>query len=294
MSRSGCTLKSIVAVAAVLSSWSCGSTAPSAAPEVAAIVVSPATSTLALDAQLPLQAEVRDGSGTIVPDAAVTWTVQDPEIVSISAAGVVRALAVGTSQVAANALGKSGIAVITVATPTTTGPANPGNDDAGNDDAGNDDAGSDDAGSDDSPGEDDPGNDDAGNDDAGNDDPVEEDPGDDDSSDDDSSGGDSNGGDSGDDTPSDDGPGAVATVTVTAPSQEMRTGSTMQLTATAKDDRGNSVPGQSFVWSSSNTDKATVSASGVVTAKEPGSATITARTSPTGGKSGSVRIQIKK
>ena len=107
-------------------------------------------------------------------------------------------------------------------------------------------------------------------------------------------GGDSNGGDSRDDTPSDDGPGAVATVTVTAPSQEMRTGSTMQLTATAKDDRGNSVPGQSFVWSSSNTDKATVSASGVVTAKEPGSATITARTSPTGGKSGSVRIQIKK
>jgi uncharacterized protein YjdB len=81
---------------------------------VASIVVSPATSTLALNAQLPLQAEVKDGSGTVVSGAEVTWTVQDPKIVSVSAAGVVTALAVGSSQVAANALGKSGIATITV------------------------------------------------------------------------------------------------------------------------------------------------------------------------------------
>jgi uncharacterized protein YjdB len=240
-------------VVVVLSSWACGSTAPSATPEVAAIVVSPATPTLALDAQLPLQAEVRDGSGAIVPGAAVTWTVQDPGIVSISAAGVVKALAVGTSQVAANALGKSGIAVVTVATPATTGPVNPGNDDSGNDD----------------PAEEDP---------------AEEDPGDNDSGND----------DSGDDDSGDDSPGPVATVTVTAPSKELDTGSRMTLTATAKDAKGNPVSQQSFVWSSSNTDKASVTASGVVTAKEPGSVTITARTSATGGKSGSVKIQIKK
>jgi hypothetical protein len=273
MSRRGCTLKSMVVVVAALPSWSCGGTAPSAAPGVAAIVVSPATSTLALEAQLPLQAEVRDGSGAIVTDAAVTWTVQEPEIVSISPAGVVKALAVGTSQVAANALGKSGIAVITVAPPTTTGPANPGNDDSGNDDSGNDDS--------------------------GNDDPVEDDPGDDDTNGGDSSGGDSGDEDSGDedsgdDTPSNDDPGAVATVTVTAPSKEMRTGSRMQLTAKAKDAQGNPVPQQSFVWSSSNPDKATVSETGVLVAKEPGSVTITARTSSSGGKSGSVKIQIKR
>src|SRR5687768_8711981 len=119
MSGSRRTLATVVVVA--LSSWSCGSTAPGATPAVAEIVVSPAISTLALNAQLPLQAQVQDGSGTIVPDAAVTWTVQDPRIVSISEAGVVTALAVGTSQVAANALGKSGIATITVNPP----PANP-------------------------------------------------------------------------------------------------------------------------------------------------------------------------
>jgi len=97
-----------------LSGWSCGSTEPEAAPEVAAIVVSPASSTMALNARLPLQAEVHDGSGATVPDATITWTVQDPSIVSVSATGLVTALGVGTSQVAANALGKSGLAKITV------------------------------------------------------------------------------------------------------------------------------------------------------------------------------------
>ncbi len=65
----------------------------------------------------------------------------------------------------------------------------------------------------------------------------------------------------------------------------------MQLTATAKDDQGNTVPHQGFTWSSSNTDKATVSETGVVTAKKTGDVTITARTA---GKSGSIEIEVKK
>ena len=230
MSGSGRTLTVIVVVA--LSSWSCGSTAPRATPEVAAIVVSPATSTLVTDAQLPLRAQVQDKSGGIVPDVDVAWTVQDPRVVSVSAAGVVKALAVGTSQVAANSLGKSGIAIITVTPAPNQGTADPGDDNPGDDDSDSE-------------------------------------------------------------TPSSENPGAVASVTVTAPSKRLETGSTMQLTATANDAKGNSVPDQSFVWSSSNTDKATVSASGVVTGKRPGDVTITARTSSS-GKSGSVQLEVKK
>ena len=113
MSRSGRTLAATMVVVA-LSGWSCGSTAPEATPEVASILVSPTSSTITLNARLPLQAEVHDGSGAAVPDAAVTWTVQDPNVVSVSAAGLVTALGVGTSLVAANALGKSGLATITV------------------------------------------------------------------------------------------------------------------------------------------------------------------------------------
>ena len=224
MSGIGRTLTTVVTLA--LSSWSCGSTAPNATAEVAAIVVSPASSTLAPNAQLPLRAQVQDESGAIVPDAEVVWTVQDPRIVSISAEGVVTALAAGTSQVAANALGKSGIATITVSSP-------PGS----------------------------------------------------------SGGGSSGGGSSGGGSTGTGNSGAVATVAVTAPSKKLDAGSTMQLTAIATDSKGNSVSHQSFAWSSSNTDKATVSASGLVTGKKQGDVTITAEA---GGKRGSLTLEVKK
>src|SRR6476469_4271023 len=120
MPRSVRALATMVVVA--LSSWSCGSTAPDVTPKVGAIVVSPASSTITLNAQLPLQAEVRDDSGGVVPDAAITWTVEDSRIVRISADGIVTALAVGTSKVAANALGKSGVATVTVASNTAPPP----------------------------------------------------------------------------------------------------------------------------------------------------------------------------
>ena len=223
MSKRGRMLKIMVLVA--LSSSSCSSTAPEPAPEVAAIVVSPASSTLALDTQLPLQAQVRDETGALITDAAITWTVQDPAIVSISTAGVVKALAAGTSQVAANALGKFGIAIVTVSAAATQGPANPGNTDPGSD------------------------------------------------------------------SPSDGNPVSVASVTVAAPSKSVGVGSTMQLIASATDLKGNAVPHESFVWSSSNTDRATVSATGVVTGKRQGGVTITASTR---GKNGSVDLEVKK
>src|SRR4051794_31942678 len=226
MPRSGHTLASVVMVA--LSNWACSSTAPDATPQVAAIVVSPARSTLALNAQLPLQAQVQDGSGEIVPDATIVWTVEDPRIVSVSADGVVTALEVGTSQVAANALGRSGLATITVnppAAPPAPPPATP---------------------------------------------PA---------------------------PPSSPSPtptiGAVATVTVTAPSKKVKRGSTLQLAATAKDSKGTTVPNQSYTWSSSNTNTATVSGSGVVTGKRKGDATITAQIASSGGKSGSLKIEVK-
>jgi len=85
----------------------------------------------------------------------------------------------------------------------------------------------------------------------------------------------------------------VATVTVTAPSKKLKAGSTMQLTATAKDDKGSPVPNQSFSWSSSDTNTATVSGSGVVTGKRSGNVTITAQTSASGGKRGSLKIDVK-
>lgn len=106
------TLAAVVAAA----SWGCGgSTQPDATqPVVADIVVSPAAPTMTINTQLPLQALVRNAAGDLVPDASVTWTVENATIASVTPAGVVTALAVGTTQVAASARGKSGIATVTV------------------------------------------------------------------------------------------------------------------------------------------------------------------------------------
>src|SRR5690348_3325667 len=68
MSKIGRTLATVALVA--LSGWSCSSTAPDATPQVASIVVTPATSTLSLNAQIRLQAEVHDGSGAVVSGAS--------------------------------------------------------------------------------------------------------------------------------------------------------------------------------------------------------------------------------
>ena len=77
--------------AAALASWACGSTQPDATPQVASVVVTPSSSTLALNAQLPLQAEVTDASGAVVANASIVWTVQDPGVVTVSSSGVVTA-----------------------------------------------------------------------------------------------------------------------------------------------------------------------------------------------------------
>jgi len=103
-----------LAAAVLCASWSCGSTQPDATEPVADIVVNPSAPTVALNSQLPLQALVRDAAGELVPDASVTWTVENADIASVSPAGVLTGLALGTTQVAASARGKSGIATVTV------------------------------------------------------------------------------------------------------------------------------------------------------------------------------------
>jgi len=97
--------------------WSCGSASDVTEPAggtVASIAVTPPTSTVSIGGEVPLQAAVSDASGKLISGVSVQWSVQDPKVARVSSAGVVTGLAVGTTQVAANANGKSGIAAITV------------------------------------------------------------------------------------------------------------------------------------------------------------------------------------
>ena len=97
--------------------WSCSSsteTDVTGGDAVASIVVTPPTPTLAVGAEVPLQATVQDATGKAITGVSVLWSVQDPKVARVSSSGVVTGLAVGSTQVAANANGKSGIAAITV------------------------------------------------------------------------------------------------------------------------------------------------------------------------------------
>ncbi len=83
----------------------------------------------------------------------------------------------------------------------------------------------------------------------------------------------------------------IATVTVTPATKTILAGDTAPFTATAKDAQGNVLGGQAFVWTSSNPSVATVSPTGTATGVGVGVTTITA-TAPLGGKSGSATLTV--
>lgn len=81
----------------------------------------------------------------------------------------------------------------------------------------------------------------------------------------------------------------VASVAVAPTSGSLTVGATMTLTAITYDANGNTLTGRGIVWASSAPAVASVSTSGVVTAKSAGSATITATSE---GKTGSAAISV--
>ena len=71
-------------------------------------------------------------------------------------------------------------------------------------------------------------------------------------------------------------PGPVSRVVVTSPTQIVRAGLTVQLSAAATDANGNAVIGQTFTWASATPALASVDASGLVTAIAGGSPNVSA------------------
>ncbi len=73
-------------------------------------------------------------------------------------------------------------------------------------------------------------------------------------------------------------PPGVATVEVSPPTATLTTSTTMQLAATARDATGTEITGVQIAWSSENTEVATVSGTGLVTAVAAGQTSISALT----------------
>ena len=84
-------------------------------------------------------------------------------------------------------------------------------------------------------------------------------------------------------------PPPVASVVVAPSAPSLQVGSTQQLTATTLDAGGATLTGRVIAWTSSDTTKATVGSTGLVTAKAVGTATITATSE---GRSGTSLVTV--
>jgi uncharacterized protein YjdB len=82
--------------------------------DVGSVSIVPSRTTVLVGSTIPLQALVQDPGGKTIPATDVFWSVQNPNIATISSAGVVTGVALGSTQVAASVNGTSGIATITV------------------------------------------------------------------------------------------------------------------------------------------------------------------------------------
>ncbi len=95
---------------------------PPGALLAASVTVAPAGASIPVGATQQLTATARDAAGNVVNHAA-TWSSSAPAVASVSATGLVSALALGTAAITATVDGKSAAATITV---TTALPPPPG------------------------------------------------------------------------------------------------------------------------------------------------------------------------
>ena len=90
---------------------------------VASVTVSPAASTVTVGQTLQLSATMKDASNNTLTGRTATWVTSSPAVATVSASGLVTAVAAGTATITATSEGKSGTAAITVQAPVV---ANPG------------------------------------------------------------------------------------------------------------------------------------------------------------------------
>jgi trimeric autotransporter adhesin len=84
---------------------------------------------------------------------------------------------------------------------------------------------------------------------------------------------------------------AAASVAMTSPPANLPVGESFQLAASVRDERGAALTDRSVTWSSSNTQVATVSSTGMITAVGPGTARITATSE---GRSVNVSLTVPR
>lgn len=83
--------------------------------DVARIEVSPSSTTVQAGGSLTLTARALDVDGNVIGAPVLRWSSNDNSIATVAATGVVSTIAAGTARIAVSSMGKSAVATITVA-----------------------------------------------------------------------------------------------------------------------------------------------------------------------------------
>ncbi len=84
------------------------------APTVASVSVTPSAATVETGKTVQLSVSVKDSAGTVLSGRTTSWTSSSTAVATVSAAGLVTAIASGTATITATSDGKSGTATVTV------------------------------------------------------------------------------------------------------------------------------------------------------------------------------------
>ena len=93
-----------------------------ATPTPTALTVAPATATVAIGATQTLAATVKDQNGAVMTGQAVTWSSSNTAVATVNASGVVTGVTAGSATITATSSSKTGTTSITVPAPTVTAP----------------------------------------------------------------------------------------------------------------------------------------------------------------------------
>jgi uncharacterized protein YjdB len=107
-------LSVLLTVFSALASNSCTDPVSSSSGDVVAISINPIALSLQTGATSALSATVFDDGGIRLPSADVHWSVENPQVATVSEHGIVTAISPGKTQVAASKGGRSAIAPVTV------------------------------------------------------------------------------------------------------------------------------------------------------------------------------------
>jgi hypothetical protein len=95
------------------------------APVVAAVSVSPSSTSIEVGDSIRLVATAKDAGGATIGGATFTWTSSDPGVARVSSAGMVKGVAGGSATMTATAQGVSGEAAVSVTAPAPAPPPAP-------------------------------------------------------------------------------------------------------------------------------------------------------------------------